>query len=93
MRALVPCSPPLSRATMTSMAPVMLLDDAPMVLLDDISSVKVTPTLMLARSELDKQFGEMFIYFPLYFTGFAVLILGLQAVLSLFTGRNRNKFD
>ena len=53
------------------------------------------PTFVLAsdKSKFIDAFGDMMIYFPLYFTGFAIFVFALQAVASIFKAKKKSNFE
>ena len=71
----------------------MMLDGNDLLMSSLDHNAHVAPMTLLAKSDLEKGFGEIMIYFPLVFTGFAVLVFGVQFIAGLFRSKRPSNFD
>ena len=68
----------------------MMMMDGHDVLASLDNEVLLAPMVTLAKSDVEKGFDELLIYFPLAFTGFAIFVFGVQAIASLFKNKRGN---
>ena len=71
----------------------MLLDTSSMLDAPAVPAIDTTLVLAYLKTEQEKGLGDILIYFPLYFTGFAIAAFALQVVVSIFMKNSKSNFD